>query len=140
MPRLRIVTLEGVKLDTEAYEILLPTTEGQIGVFASHAPLVAQAAEGIIRVRYKQGDPDDFMEALTCHGGVIEITDEVVKLLADEAKISTELTEAAEKAAYERALEMRAAAKDQVSLDKAQAMIDRQAVRLQVAKFKRRHR
>jgi hypothetical protein len=37
-------------------------------------------------------------------------------------------------------MKMKSEAKDQVSLDHAQQMVDRSAVRLQVAGLKRRHR
>lgn len=139
MPRLQLVTLNGTKLDEDVYEILLPTTEGQIGIFANHAPMMAQAAEGIIKVRRKQGEPDDLMVAYACHGGVIEVADEIVKVLTDEADRADELVEAQEKAAYEAALKLREQAKDLISLEKAQAQIDRAAIRLNVAKL-RKHR
>ena len=48
MPRLQLVTLNGTKLDEDVYEILLPTTEGQIGVFAHHAPMMAQAVQKML--------------------------------------------------------------------------------------------
>ena len=140
MPRLQLVTLKGVKVDEEVYEVLLPTPDGQIGVFAHHSPLVTQAVNGVIKIRKKQGDPDDLMVVYACYGGVIEVANNIVKVLADEADLAEDLAEAKEQAAYQAALKLRSEAKDQISLDKAQQLIDRTAVRLQVAGLKRHRR
>lgn len=140
MPRLQLITLDGKKYDQEVFEILLPTTEGQIGVFKNHAPMVARAAEGVIKVRVNQNDFDEYMEAFACHGGVIEIQDDIVKVLVDEAEHAEDIIEAKEHEALEAAKRLRAEAKDQVSIAHAQALMDRAAIRLNVAKLKRRHR
>jgi F0F1-type ATP synthase epsilon subunit len=59
--------------------------------------------------------------------------------LVDEADHADEINEAEVQKALERAQKMKAEAKDQVSLEHAQQLVDRQAVRLQVAGLKRRH-
>jgi hypothetical protein len=57
----------------------------------------------------------------------------------DEADHADDISEAEAKAALERAQKMKVEAKDQVSLEHAQALVDRSSVRLQVAALKRRH-
>lgn len=138
--RLKLVTLSGTKFDDEVYEVLLPTMSGEIGVLPGHMPLISVATHGVIKVRRKPTDPDDFMELFATNGGVIEVADNVLSVLVDEADDSEEINEAEAKEAYELAQKMKAEAKDQVSLEQAQSLIDRHAVRLQVAELKRRRR
>lgn len=48
---LQLITLAGVKVDEPVYEVVLPTTSGEIAVFPNHEPLVSVAKPGVIRVR-----------------------------------------------------------------------------------------
>jgi F-type H+-transporting ATPase subunit epsilon len=137
--RFELVTLEGTKLAEEVYEVRLPTPDGEIGVFTNHAPLVSVAVPGVITVKKQQNDPESLWEYFASNGGVIEIVEGIVRVLVDEADRETEINEQEAQKAYVRARAMRAEAKDQVSLDKAQSLIDRHAVRLQVAGLRRRH-
>lgn len=138
MIRFQIVTLSGVKFDEEVYEVQLPTPDGQIGVFPNHMPLVSLAVPGLISVRRNQRDSVSHMEYFATDGGVVEILDNTVRILADEAVHAEDIHEDAAKKALAAAEEAYKNARDKVSLDKAQALIDRQAVRLNVAKYKRR--
>jgi F-type H+-transporting ATPase subunit epsilon len=138
IPLQQIVTLSGVKFDEEVFEIQLPTPDGQIGVFPHHMPLVSLAVPGVIAVRRQERDPDSKLEYFATDGGVIEILDNTVRILSDEAVHAEEIHEENAKKALAAAEAAFANAKDRVELDKAQAMIDRQAVRLNVAQLKRR--
>jgi len=136
--RLKLETISGTKFDDDVYEVQLPTMAGQIGVLPGHMPLIGVATHGVIKIRRKPTDPDDFMEFFATNGGVIEVNDNVLSVLVDEADDPDEINEAEAKEAYELAKKMKAEAKDQVSLEHAQNLIDRHAVRLQVAGLKRR--
>lgn len=140
MIRFELVTLDGVKFGEEITEVLLPTMEGQIGVFQDHMPLISVITNGVISVRYKPSDPDDLMEHFAVHGGVLEVTGNTLRVLVDEADHADEISELEAQKAYELAQKMKNEAKDQVSLEHAQSLMDRSAVRLQVAGLKRRHR
>jgi F-type H+-transporting ATPase subunit epsilon len=126
-----------VKFAEEVYEIILPTMDGEIGVLPGHMPLISVAKRGIISVRRKQNEPDDMMEHFAISGGAIEVSGSELKVLVDEADSSDEISEEEAKIAMERAQKLKDSAKDQVSLDQAQSLIDRSAVRLQVASLKR---
>lgn len=138
MIRFQIITLSGVKFDEEVYEIQLPTPDGQIGIFQNHMPLVSLAVPGLIAIRRNEHDATEKMEYFATDGGVIEILDNTVRILADEAVSAEEIHEESAKKALAVAKEALANAKDQVSIEKAQSMVDRQAVRLNIAKYKRR--
>ena len=87
----------------------------------------------------KANDPDREREYFATNGGVIEVADNTLRVLVDEADHADDINEAEAQKALDRAEKLRAEAKDEVSLEHAQSMVDRQAVRLQVAGLKRRH-
>ena len=140
MIHLQLVTLTGIRLDEEVAEVLLPTLDGQIGVLTDHMPLITVATNGIISVRKNAKDPDYKMENYAAYGGVIEISNNVLRVLVDEADSGDEINEADAKKAYDLAQKMKSEAKDQVSLDNAQQLLDRQSVRLKVAELSRHRR
>jgi F-type H+-transporting ATPase subunit epsilon len=134
-----LVALSGTKFDDEVYEVILPTLEGQIGILQQHMPLVSVATIGIIAVRRHPKDPDYQREYFATNGGMVEVADNELRVLVDEADNADDINELEVQAAIERAQKMQAEAKDEVSLEHAQSLIDRQSVRLQVASLKRRH-
>ena len=139
MVHLQLITISGVKFDDDVYEVLLPTLEGEIGVLKDHMPLISAATNGVISIRRHEKDADRDMEFFATNGGVIEVENNTLRVIVDEADHAGDINEAEAQAAHERALKLKAEATDQVSLEHAQAQVDRSAVRLQVASLKHRH-
>jgi len=83
------------------------------------------------------GERDDQREVFAISGGTVQVENDELKILVDEADNAEELNEQEVQKAYELAKKMKAEAKDHVSLQHAQSLMDRQAVRLQVAGLKR---
>lgn len=137
---LKLITLQGIKVDQEAYELLIPTAAGEIGVFPGHEPLVTLAVPGAISVRYNKGDSDDDLEYFAISGGIVEISQTSVRVLVDEADHGDDIVETESKAALARAIELRDNAKDQIELEKAHQLVDRHQVRLKVSELRRRRR
>jgi F-type H+-transporting ATPase subunit epsilon len=135
----QLVSISGKKFDEEVYEVILPTLEGEIGVLQDHMPLVSVATTGVISVRRTPKDSDLQREFFATNGGVVEVADNTLRVLVDEADRADEINEADAQKALDRAHKMKAEAKDEVSLEHAQSLVDRQAVRLQVAGLRRRH-
>jgi F-type H+-transporting ATPase subunit epsilon len=135
----QLVSISGKKFDEDVYEVILPTADGEIGVLQDHMPLISVAKTGVIAVRRDAKTPDSQREYFATNGGVIEVSNNVLRVLVDEADHTDDINEAEVQKALERAQKMKAEAKDEVSLEHAQALIDRQQVRLQVAGLKRRH-
>lgn len=138
MFRFQLVSLTGKKFDGDVHEVVLPTMDGEIGVLEKHMPLTSVATTGTIAVRKSPKDSDNERDFYACSGGAIDVADNVLRVLVDEADHAEELNEAEIKKALERAEKMKSEAKDQVSLEHAQAIVDRQAVRLHVAGLKKR--
>lgn len=137
---LQLITLLGVKVDQQIYEMIAPTSAGEIAVFPGHEPLVTMAVPGVVSVRHKKEDPDKAMELFAISGGVIEVKPDSIRVLVDEADHGDDIIEAESKAALDRALKMRDEAKDQVDLDEAHKLINSHRAKLHVAELRRRRR
>ena len=138
MIRFQLVSLTGLKFDDDVYEVTVPTLDGEIGVLDHHMALITVAKPGAIAVRRQARDSDAQREYFAINGGAVEIIDNKLRVLVDEADNADDINEAEVQAAMELAKKMKAEATDEVSLERAQALVDRQAVRLQVAGLKRR--
>lgn len=136
MITLELVTLKGVKYAKEVHEALIPTPDGQIAVFDNHSDLVTLVEEGVVSVRTSEGQADKDMEHFAVNGGVVEITKNRIRMLIDEASGSSEISQKEAEEALERAKNLAAEAKDQVSLDKAYSQMRTQQARLRVAELK----
>jgi len=133
-----LVTPEGLKLQEDVYEVLVPTPNGQIGIFPHHMPLINIVSPGVISVRKREGDPDDNLEHMATSGGLMEIDGQRARLLADTAERAEDINEMRAKEALDRAMEMQKTAKDQVSLAEATSIIEQSTARLRVAELKRK--
>jgi len=138
MFQLQIITLSGVYLDEEVFEVQVPTLAGPIAVNAGHAPLVGVIRPGVLTVVRKKGDALEHHEQIGVYEGTIDILNNTVKVLVDDVDTPDEFSEDEAKKALERAKEMTEKAGDSVALSEAQSMMDRSAVRLQLASLKKR--
>ena len=137
---LQLITLTGVSIDKDVYELIAPTTAGDIAIFPGHEPLVTMAAPGVLAVRNNKQDKDEKLEYFAISGGIIEINPKYIRVLVDAADAGEDITEADSKAALDRALKLRESATSQVDIEKAVQMIAQQRVRLRVADLQRHRR
>ena len=131
-----LLTLTGAKFAGEATEVSLVTSGGQIGILPHHEPLTAIAVPGPVSVRTSNNQ----RELFAIFGGLLEVFDGQVRLLADEAEHAEELILSEIEAAVNEAQRLKEEAKDKHELQLAQELIDRHAVRLEVARLHRSHR
>ncbi len=129
--RLSIVTQERTVLERDdVRRLIVPTTEGQITVLPSHAPLMASLAIGeMVAIA-----PDEEM-AMAIHGGFIQVAGDEVTVLADAAERVDEIDEARAEAARERAeqrLVGAPSAAEAIDLLRAQLALRRALLRLRV--------
>jgi F-type H+-transporting ATPase subunit epsilon len=137
--KFELVSLDGVKFSADAYSVILPTAAGQITILPNHEPLLSVVVPGVITIRRSKDDPDHKLEHYATFGGVLEMGGQNARVLVDEATHGDDISEAEAEKAHQKALDLRKHAKDQVELDKAQSLVDRSSVRLEVARIKRRH-
>jgi len=140
MIRLKLITLSGIKIDRDVYEVMIPTKDGEIAVYGGHTPLVSALSNGIIHVRNQKRDKDADREAVAAYGGTLKVLNNELIILADEIEDPEHLKEDEIQKALKRAHELKKSAKDKMEIDKAQEMIDRHTVRLKIAGLRRRNR
>jgi F-type H+-transporting ATPase subunit epsilon len=78
--KLEVITPLKKVLDLEVERVILRTSEGDMGILANHAPLVAELAIGEMKVK-----SSDSVEQYFVSGGFLEISKDRTIVLADEA-------------------------------------------------------
>jgi F-type H+-transporting ATPase subunit epsilon len=96
--KLEIVTPDAQTLSEDVEMVTLPGTEGEMGIYPHHVPLMTQLAPGEVIVR-KNGQ-DTF---LAVGEGFVEITGDHVAILTDMAIKADEIDEAKAEEARRRA-------------------------------------
>ena len=76
-----LVSPERLLLSREVEMVVVPGTEGDIGVLPAHAPLISQVRPGVLVV-FEGGKPTG---RIFVSGGVAEVTPERCTVLAEEA-------------------------------------------------------
>jgi len=88
--QLDVVSAEKSMFSGLVQKIQVSGSEGELGIFPGHAPLLTAIKPGMVRIVKPQGD-DEF---IYLSGGLLEVQPEVVILLADTAIRGKDLDEA----------------------------------------------
>jgi F-type H+-transporting ATPase subunit epsilon len=96
--RLEIVTPETKAYSEDVDFVLLPGSEGELGVYPKHVPLLTTLKPGELRVL-----KDGRETAMAIGEGFVEIKGDAVSVLTDMALESAQIDEAAAEKAVERA-------------------------------------
>jgi F-type H+-transporting ATPase subunit epsilon len=129
--KLTIVTPDRQFFDEEADMVEFNTTEGEIGVYAGHAPLTVIVKPGVLRIT--QGD--DVRNA-ALHAGFVQILPEEVTILAEIIEWPGEIDEPRASAARQRAEERLARRDANLDIDRAEAALLRAIARINAAQLK----
>jgi F-type H+-transporting ATPase subunit epsilon len=89
MPRTliaEIVTPERIVYTNEVEMVVAPTIDGEIGVLPLHAPLVGALRAGEVRIKY-----GDTTEWFAVSGGYIQVHEDKVIILADDAEAASQI-------------------------------------------------
>ena len=78
--KVKVVNYQEKVLEQEAEFLLVRTTEGEMGILPNHSPFVAGLAIGEMKIRLNGNEKCYFVS-----GGFLEISNNVVTVLADEA-------------------------------------------------------
>jgi len=131
--RLEIVTPEAKTFSDDVDFVLIPGTEGEIGVLPEHMPLLTQLLPGELLVT-KKGE--EFR--LAVGEGFAEVTPDKVAVLTDMAVPEKDIDEAAVEAAIQRAQEaMKNDKLDEAGHAALQATLQKSLAQLRVKR--RRH-
>lgn len=129
--RCEIVSQDRMVFEGDADIVVLPGTDGEMGILPHHAPLLTTLKYGLIKVREKTQE-----QVFTVAGGVAEIQPDIVTILADAAENVQEIDVARAEDARKRAEEAlsKVSAEDADVYEKLEAALHRSNLRLDAAK------
>ena len=130
--KLEIITPQRKAFAEEVDSVVVPTTNGQVGVLAEHEPLFSALVEGEIKIT--SGSKEYF---LAIGSGFMEVTKTGVNILVTSAFHAHELNEADIKKAQQNAKEALSKHVTGMELSTAQSLLRRSVLELKV--FHRRH-
>ncbi len=125
---LEIVTPEKRAFTGDVDEVIVPGTEGEMGILPHHAPLVSTLGQGVLRLR-RGGEEEEF----AIFGGFVQVRADRVVVLAETADMGSAIDlERAERARREaeRVLE---AGLEPADLETARAALQRAIIRVRLA-------
>ncbi|HXL26971.1 MAG TPA: ATP synthase F1 subunit epsilon [Chthoniobacterales bacterium] len=132
--KLEIVTPEGRAYQDDVDMVVLPGSEGELGIYAAHVPLMTQLMPGEVRI-FKDGKQTE----LVVGSGFAEITQTQVSVLTDSAMEDESIDENVAEEAIKRAeaaLKDKSLASDELA--EAEAALARSLAQLRF-KSRRRH-
>ncbi len=95
---LQIVTPDGLLFDGKAQKIILRTTTGDVGILAKRANYVAALSIGVAKIVTPDGE-----KTAACSGGMVSVTDGVVRVVASTFEWSDDIDIARAERAKEKA-------------------------------------
>ena len=113
-----LVSPEQLVFSGEVEHVVVPGTEGEFGVLAGHAPLIAMLRPGVVKIL----GPDE--QQIVVVGGFAEVSPEGLTILADRAVPISEIDPAVIAGEIKDAEEDVADATDDAARDKLQLKLD----------------
>ena len=133
--QLNIITPEKIAVEYPVVSVILPGSDGYLGVWANHAPLVSGVEPGVVAVRHDSGD----VIYLSVSQGFAEISNNTVNIMCDTCEEAKEIDLERAQASLQRAVERIRIRKIGDDMERAREALARAEARLQVIK-KERHR
>ncbi|NEQ31318.1 MAG: F0F1 ATP synthase subunit epsilon [Leptolyngbya sp. SIO4C5] len=126
----RVIAPDKTVWDSEAEEVILPSTTGQLGILGGHAPLLSALDIGVMRVRAEK----DWI-AIALMGGFAEVENDEVTILVNGAERGDSISKDDAQAAFKQAEQRLEQVSDEDRQDKIRAAqaLKRARARLQAA-------
>lgn len=96
----RVVSPDKIVWDSNAEEVILPSTTGQLGILTGHAPLLSALDIGVMRVR-----PGKDWIPIALMGGFAEVENDEVTILVNGAEQGETIDKEAARKAFSQAQE-----------------------------------
>ena len=131
---LEIVTPEKRAYDDVVDAVVLPGSEGELGILPHHAPLLSMLGAGELRIR-KGGTEESFAIV----GGFVQVRPDRIVVMAETADLAAEIDlEKAEEARRDAERALEAGFVEPADIAQARAALQAALVRIRIAE--RRHR
>ncbi len=128
-----VVTAERELYSGEADMVSAPGSEGRLGILPRHAALLTTLMPGELTIKLEGAEEPIFVS-----GGFLEVSGNIVTVLADTAEYAEEIDQARAEAARRRAQERLEQAESDVDRAELLGALERAMSRLRVAELARR--
>ena len=128
--RLRITTPENVKYDEDAELVIMRCITGDMGVLADHEATSAILDYGILRIFN-----DEEERRMAVFGGIAQIGENNVSILANDAQWPEDIDMAFVKAEHERLERRSQESQDDLAIQRDQVIMRRTLVQMEVSTF-----
>ena len=128
-----ILTPDRRVLQAQADSVVVPAADGELGILAHHAPLLAELQPG--QIRMSAGNDTQFFAV---SGGFVEVQNNHVVVMAETAEMAHEIDIERARQAAERAKAALRVPQAEIDLAQAEAALRRALVRLHLAEQVRR--
>jgi F-type H+-transporting ATPase subunit epsilon len=126
----RLLTPEGAVFDDNAYMVIAPSVQGEVGILPRHAAFIAQLRVGDVRITML----DDTVQVFATTGGYVSVEEDRVLILVEQAELAGSIDRERAQAALARAEQALAeAGDDEVARIAAESARRRAENRLRVA-------
>jgi F-type H+-transporting ATPase subunit epsilon len=137
---LEVLTPAGKVFSDDVYEVVVPTTGGDLGILPGHAPLTTVTKLGVVAIRRQPHDAASDLDHVVISTGVAEISDNTVHLLVDEAEHTDTIDQAMVNKELAAAQQRLQTAADRVEIAAAEAAAQRAAMWLKASDLGRDRR
>ena len=129
--RCEILSQDRMVFEGDADMVLVPGSQGELGILPNHAPLLSTMKYGVLRVRIK-----DREEIFTVAGGIVEVQPDLITVMADAAENVNEIDISRAEAARRRAEEIlkQGPPTDSDAYSRIEASLRRSNLRLEAVK------
>ena len=130
--KLKVISPDRIFYEGEAIFLELNTTEGQIGIYKNHIPMIYIVEPGVLRIT----ESEQSVKEAALHSGFIQILQEEITILAEVVEWPEEIDEKRAQEAQERAerrLEMK---ESDVNFTRAELALRRSLIRQEVKRYK----
>jgi len=127
---LRITTPDNVKYDEDAEMVIMRCITGDMGILADHEATSAILDYGILRIFN-----DDEERRMAVFGGIAQIGDNKVSILANDAQWPEDIDMAFVKAERERLERRSQESQDDLTIQRDQVIMRRTLVQMEVSTF-----
>ena len=133
--KLRLVTPDGVKYETEAIKAILPSKEGQITILPNHMPLISLLNAGEINLQINGKE-----HVLVTEGGMVKVANNMVEIIADTAEDIDTLDHLKIEEAKKRAEKLMSEAGSDAEFAHAAGLLEKQIAKLHVLNRRKKYR
>jgi len=132
---LQIITPERIVLDQEVEQVSAHATDGELTILPNHEPFITALTVDV--VRYKSNGNE---AAAAVIGGLLEVTNNRVRVLSDSAELDVEIDEARAHQAKNRAEAEKTQRNDKLDIYVSEMAIARAVARLKAAELVKRRK